>query len=59
MKQAITEVNGISITKNLIGINYTKGIFIKPKYILFFINFLNKTGDHNNPFLVLIPLSFK
>ena len=34
MKQAITEVNGISITKNLIGINYTKGIFIKPKYIV-------------------------
>ena len=34
MTKAITEVNGISITKNLIGINYTKGIFIKPKYIV-------------------------
>lgn len=34
MKEAIVEVNGIGITKNLIGINYTKGIFIKPKYIV-------------------------
>lgn len=34
MKQVISEVNGISITKNLIGINYTKGMLIKPKYIV-------------------------
>ena len=34
MKQPIIEANGISITKNLIGINYTKGMLIKPKYIV-------------------------
>lgn len=34
MKEEISEVNGIGITKNLIGINYTRGIFIKPKYIV-------------------------
>ncbi|MGG7178146.1 SH3 domain-containing protein [Clostridium paraputrificum] len=34
MTKVMKEVNGISITKNLIGINYTKGIFIKPKYIV-------------------------
>lgn len=34
MEKSVSEVNGISITKNLIGINYTKGILIKPKYIV-------------------------
>lgn len=34
MKEEISEINGIGITKNLIGINYTRGIFIKPKYIV-------------------------
>lgn len=34
MTKAITDINGLGITKNLIGINYTKGIFIKPKYIV-------------------------
>lgn len=34
MINEIKEVNGMGITKNLIGINYTKGMFIKPKFIV-------------------------
>lgn len=34
MINEIKEVNGIGVTKNLIGINYTKGMFIKPKFIV-------------------------
>lgn len=34
MDDDIKDVNGIGITKNLIAINYTKGMFIKAKYIV-------------------------
>lgn len=34
MNNDIKDVNGIGITKNLIGINYTRGMLIKPKYIV-------------------------
>lgn len=34
MINEVREVNGIGVTKNLVGINYTKGMFIKPRYIV-------------------------
>lgn len=34
MINEVRDVNGIGVTKNLVGINYTKGMFIKPRYIV-------------------------